>query len=196
MRSIVINREFGSGGREVGRLVAEQAAVRFYDSRIIQDAAAANGLSRDLLERFDERVATNPFASLSMFSGVDSDTASLPYRMYSAIQEVVLAAARTAPAVFVGRCADKILADAGIPFRSVFVYSTDLERKIARAVELDGVSRKAAESYIATMDRTRSRYQQFFTDTTFGDYREYDMCLNSARLSYADCAQVILATVG
>jgi cytidylate kinase len=195
VRSIVINREFGSGGREVGRLVAEQAAVRFYDSRIIQDAAAAKGLSRDLLERFDERVATSPFASIAMFSPVDVETTSLPYRMYSAIQDVVLAAARTAPAVFVGRCADKILADADIPFRSVFVYSTDLERKIARAVEVDGVSRKAAESYIATMDRTRSRYQQFFTDTTFGDYREYDMCLNSARLSYADCAQVILATV-
>jgi cytidylate kinase len=195
VRSIVINREFGSGGREVGRLVAEQGAVRFYDSRIIQDAAAAKGLSRDLLERFDERVATSPFASLSMFSGVDVETSSMPYRMYSAIQDVVLAAARTAPAVFVGRCADKILADAGISFRSVFVYSTDLERKIARAVEVDGVSRKAAESYIAGMDRTRSRYQQFFTDTTFGDYREYDMCLNSARLSYADCARIILATV-
>jgi cytidylate kinase len=195
VRSIVINREFGSGGREVGRLVAEQAAVRFYDSRIIQDAAAAKGLSRDLLERFDERVATSPFASLSMFSGVDVETSSMPYRMYSAIQDVVLAAARTAPAVFVGRCADKILADAGISFRSVFVYSTDLERKIARAVEVDGVSRKAAESYIAGMDRTRSRYQQFFTDTTFGDYREYDICLNSARLSYADCARIILATV-
>lgn len=196
MRSIVINREFGSGGREVARLVAEQAAVSFYDSRIIQDAAASKGLSRDLLERFDERVATSPFASLSMFSGVDVETSSMPYRMYSAIQDVVLAAARTAPAVFVGRCADKILADAGIPFRSVFVYSTDLERKIARAIKVDGVSRKAAESYIASMDRTRSRYQQFFTDTTFGDYREYDMCLNSARLSYADCAQIILDTVG
>jgi hypothetical protein len=46
------------------------------------------------------------------------------------------------------------------------------------------------------MDRTRSRYQQFFTDTKFGDHREYDMCLNSARLSYAECAQVILDTVG
>jgi cytidylate kinase len=195
VRSIVINREFGSGGREVGRLVAEQAAVRFYDSRIIQDAAAAKGLSSDLLARFDERISTNPFVSISMFSGVDPEASSLPYRLYSAIQDVVLVAARTAPAVFVGRCADKILADAGIPFRSIFVYSTDLERKIARAVAMDGVPRKSAENYIATMDRTRSRYQQFFTDTTFGDHREYDMCLNSARLSYADCARVILATV-
>jgi cytidylate kinase len=195
MRSIVINREFGSGGREVGRLVAEQAGLRFYDSHIIQDAAAAKGLSPGLLERFDERIATNPFVSISMFSGVDPEASSLPYRLYSAIQDVVVAAAQTAPAVFVGRCADKILADAGIPFRSVFVYSTDLERKIARAVEVDGVPRKAAENYIAMMDRTRSRYQQFFTDTKFGDHREYDVCLNSARLSYADCARVILATV-
>jgi cytidylate kinase len=196
MRSIVINREFGSGGREVGRLVAEQAVLRFYDSRIIQDAATAKGLSPGMLKRFDERISTNPFASISVFAGVDPETSSMPYRLYSAIQDVVVAAARTAPAVFVGRCADKILADAGIPFRSVFVYSTDLERKITRAMEVDGVLRKSAESHIAAMDRTRSRYQQFFTDTTFGDYREYDLCLNSARLSFADCAEVILATVG
>jgi cytidylate kinase len=195
MRSIVINREFGSGGREVGRLVAEQAHLPFYDSRIIQDAAAAKGLSADLLARFDERIASNPFAAISMFAGGDPEAESLPYRLYSAIQDVVVAAALTAPAVFVGRCADKILADAKIPFRSVFVYSTDLERKIARAVDVDGVPRKSAESYIATMDRTRSRYQQFFTDTKFGDHREYDVCLNSARLSYAECARVILATV-
>jgi cytidylate kinase len=196
MRSIVINREFGSGGREVGRLVAEQAGLRFYDSRIIQDAATAKGLSPGMLERFDERISTNPFVSIAVFAGVDPETSSMPYRLYSAIQDVVVGAARTAPAVFVGRCADKILADAGIPFRSVFVYSTDLERKIQRAVEMDGVARKSAEGYIATMDRTRSRYQQFFTDTTFGDYREYDICLNSARLSFAECANVILATVG
>ena len=196
MRSIVINREFGSGGREVGRLVAEQAGLRFYDSRIIQDAATAKGLSPGMLERFDERISTNPFVSIAVFAGVDPETSSMPYRLYSAIQDVVVGAARTAPAVFVGRCADKILADAGIPFRSVFVYSTDLERKIQRAVEVDGVARKSAEGYIATMDRTRSRYQQLFTDTTFGDYREYDLCLNSARLSYAQCAAVVLATVG
>ena len=61
------------------------------------------------------------------------------------------------------------------------------------AVEVDGVPRKNAEDYIAKMDKSRSRYQQFFTKSRFGDPHEYDMCLNSAHLGYEACAEIILA---
>lgn len=194
-RSIVINREFGSGGREIGRLICERTGMQLYDSRILQDAASGRGLPADLLEGFDERVMTGQLFDLSIFAGTDSETYSMPYRMYGAIADVITEAARTAPAVFIGRCADKILRDADLRFRSVFVYSTDLERKIARATQVDGVPPRDAEKYIAKMDRTRSRYQQFFTGTKFGDHREYDLCLNSGRLGYQGCVDIILASM-
>ncbi|MGC3993419.1 MAG: cytidylate kinase-like family protein [Propionicimonas sp.] len=192
-RSIVINREFGSGGREIGRLICERTGMQFYDSRILQEAAERRGLPHDLLESFDERVATGSYFDLSLIAGTDSETFSIPYRMYGALAEVISDAARTAPAVFIGRCADKILRDAKLRFRSVFIYSTDTERKVARAVEVDGVAPKDAEKYIARMDRTRARYQQFFTGTKFGDYRDYDLCLNSGRLGYEGCVDIVLA---
>ncbi|WP_028709567.1 AAA family ATPase [Propionicicella superfundia] len=194
-KSIVINREFGSGGREIGRLIADRTGLEFYDSRILQEAATRKGLPHDLLASFDERLTTGPFFGLSLIGGVDLDTASLPYRAHAAISEVIVAAAQRAPAVFIGRCADRILADAGLPFRNVFVYSTDKQRKIARAIELDGVAPKHAESYVAKMDKARNRYQQFFTDTTFGDYREYDLCLDSAAFGYEGCVDLILASL-
>lgn len=194
-QSIVINREFGSGGREIGRLIAERTGLEFYDSRILAEAASSRGLPEDLLTQFDERIVTGQFFDLSLITGIDNETFSLPYRMYAAISEVIVAAAKRAPAVFIGRCADRILADADLPLRSVFVYSTDTDAKVARAMTVDGIERKYAESYIAKMDKSRSRYQQFFTGTTFGDPRQYDLCLNSARLGFEGCVRAILATM-
>ena len=194
-RSIVINREFGSGGREIGRMISERTGMEFYDTRVLQEVASSRGLAEGLLADFDERVVIGPYFDLSIIGNVDAELYSLPYRMYAAIADVITEAARTRPAVFIGRCADRILGDAGLPFRGVFIYSTDLERKIARAVELDGVARKDAEKYIARMDKARSRYQQFFTSTRFGDPHEYDLCLNSGRLGYEACVDAILASV-
>lgn len=194
-RSVVINREYGSGGREVGRIVSERTGMQLYDTRILQEAASLRGLPPDQLASFDERVVTGQFFDLSILAGIDSETFSLPYRMYGAIADVITEAAQRAPSVFIGRCADRILRDAGLPFRSVFLYCTDLDRKIARAVEVDGVPRKDAERHIARMDKARERYQQFFTGTRFGDPREYDLCVNTARLGYRACAEIILDAV-
>jgi cytidylate kinase len=191
----VINREYGSGGREIGRRIAERCGMEFYDTRILAEAAASRGLPADLLATFDERVVAGQLFDLSIITGADSGTFSLPYRMYGAIAEVITGAASRAPAVFIGRCADRILLEARIRFRSVFIYSTDMERKIARAAEVDGIDRKHAESHIARMDKARTRYQQFFTATTFGEPHEYDLCLNSARLGFEGCVQTIMASM-
>lgn len=192
-RSIVINREYGSGGREIGRLISERTGMPFYDTRILQEAATRKGLPQDLLESFDERIVTGQFFDLSLMGGTDPETVALPFRMYAAIAEVITEAARVEPGVFIGRCADRILRDAGLRFCGVFIYSTDTDRKVARAIEVDGVPAKDAERHIARMDKARARYQQFFTNTHFGDRHEYDLCLNSGRLDYSVCADLILA---
>jgi hypothetical protein len=191
-QSIVINREYASGGREIGRLISEQTGLEFYDTRILQEAALRQEYSEEMLASFDEQFVGGGFFDFSLLGG-DPELAALPYRIHGAIAQVVTAAAQTAPAVFIGRCADQILIDAELPLRSVFIYSSDIKRRIERAVQVDGVDPKHAEAYIAKMDRSRRRYQQFFTDTKFGDPDSYDLCLNSAKLSYEACAQAILA---
>lgn len=193
-RSIVINREYGSGGREIGRLIAEKAGSEFYDTRLLQEAALRQEYSEEMLATFDEQFVTGGFFDFSLIGG-DPELAALPYRIHGAISEVVVAAATAKPAVFIGRCADQILKDAGLPVRSVFVYSTDMERRVARAVQVDGVNPKHAEAYIAKIDRSRRRYQQFFTDTKFGDPASYDLLLNSAELGYDIAAATVLATI-
>lgn len=194
-QSVVINREFGSGGREIGRMISERTGADFFDSRILQDAAAKRGVPANQLAAFDERLMAGQFLNLSITGFTDPEMTTLPYRMFSAIAEVITEAAKTRPGVFIGRCADVILREANLPVRSVFVYSTDQAAKIERAVDVDGVARKEAEKHIARMDRARSRYQSFFTGTRFGDHREYDLCLNSARLGFKGCANAIIATL-
>jgi CMP/dCMP kinase len=192
-RSVVINREYASGGREVGRIVAQAAGMEFYDTKILHEAALRQEYSEEMLATFDEQFIGGGFFDFALIGG-DPELAALPYRIHGAITEVVVETARKAPAVFIGRCADQMLRDAELPLRSVFIYSTDMQRRIHRAVQVDGVQPKHAEGYIAKMDRARRRYQQFFTDTRFGDLNSYDLCLNSAEISYEDCAKAILAT--
>jgi CMP/dCMP kinase len=191
-QSIVINREYASGGREIGRLIAEQTGQEFYDTRILQEAALRQEYSEEILASFDEQFVGGGFLDFTLLGG-NAELAALPYRIHGAITAVVTAAAIKAPAVFIGRCADQILLDAKLPVLSVFIYSSDLQQRIARAVEVDGVDPKHAEAYIAKMDRSRRRYQQFFTDAKFGDPQSYDLCLNSAKLSYDACARAIIA---
>lgn len=193
IKSIVINREFGSGGREIGRLISERTGLDFLDTGIMAAAAQRRGLPANQLEAFDEHVSAGQYLNLSIIGVTDPDAAALPYKMFGAIAQVITESAQTRPAVFIGRCADSILREAKVPFLSAFVYSTDLAAKIERAVGVDGVPRDEAEKYIARMDKARSRYQQFFTGTHFGDRRQYDLCLNSGRLGYPLCADLIVA---
>lgn len=195
-RSVVINREFGSGGREIGRLISERTGADFYDSRILQEAAARRGVPANQLAAFDERLATAQYLNLSLPGFSDPEFAAMPYRVFSVIADVITEAATVAPGVFIGRCADAILREAQLPLLSVFVLSTDTKAKVARAIEADNVPPKDAEKYIVKMDKTRTRYQQFFTGTRFGDSREYDLCLNSGRLGLAACADAIESLLG
>ena len=93
-----------------------------------------------------ERLAAGQYLNLSMLGIADTQGSALPFRMFGAIADVIKDAAREKPGVFVGRCADVILRDASLPLRSVFIYSTDRQAKIARAVEVDGVPVKDAEA--------------------------------------------------
>ena len=189
--SIVINREFGSGGREIGRRLSEQERMEFYDTRILQDAASSHGIAPNALAALDEKLSAGQFLDMSALGGSNAGTLTVPYVLYSATADVITAAATTRPAVFIGRCADRILHDAHIPFLNVFIFSTNIEKKIARATRVDGVAPRDAKKYIAKMDKARSHYQQFFTGTRFGDYHQYDLCLNSAHLGYTGCVDSI-----
>lgn len=191
-KSIVINREYGSGGRIIGEMIAKKLNMPFFDTNILTEVVKKKGFRPDVLETFDERIVGSVLYNLSMMASHDPLTMDLPYEMYEALSDTIIASAQTEDCIFIGRCANKILEEAKIPFLSVFIYESDMEKRKERAIHSYGIPEENAEAYIKKKDKMRRAYQQFFTHTKFDDYREYDLCLDSGKLGEETCAELII----
>lgn len=191
MRSIVINRQYGSGGREIGKIISEKLNIPFYDSKIYEDAAKKSGLNYGIMKEFDEKLIQNKMYTLATAFYVNPEAMQYPYKLFGAISDTVKDAAIKGPCVFIGRCADKILENENIDFINVYIYA-DMESRIKYAIEKDKISQHSAQSYVNKKDKTRREYQQFFTNTKFGNMEDYDICFNTSKLGYDKCVDAII----
>ena len=179
---VTISREYGSGGRIIGRLVAEKLGIPFYDKEILDMAAEQSGLSREIVEAAELRAKSSfsySLASAMNFGeGMIGDTVSINEKLFVAQYDVIHQIAEAGEGVIVGRCADSILKDRDNLIK-VFIY-TDVERRIDRICEYEKCSRSEAASMIKKADRRRSFYHNYYSDTKWGDRRSYDICIDSS----------------
>lgn len=191
MKTVTIDRTFGSGGREVAARLAELTGVPFFDNEIILKAAENFGVDVGVLKNNDEHYVGSLIYNLSMF-GANGDFESSPvYRTYFAVSETVRKLrAENDGGIFLGRCADVILQGEG-PLIRVFIYSSSMEKRIARTLALEDVSDGKAEIFIHNKDKQRRNYYQFFTDNKWGAPTNYDIMLNTATFDYDKCAKII-----
>ncbi len=181
---IAIGREFGSGGREIARKVAEKLGIKLYDKELITLIAKNSGMSEAVLHDVDE-TATNSFLyalSSGAFSGspiVSSGSAMLPVndKAFIACSKIIKDLAEKESCVIVGRCAESVLKDRD-DLLTVFV-SADLELRIDRIVEYEGISRSEAATVIKRADKKRAGYHNYYSDTRWGSRNAYDLCINS-----------------
>lgn len=194
-QSIVINREYGSGGREIGKIIADKLGMPFFDTKILENTVGKRDLCKDILYEFDEKIVGSLIYDISLMATQDPETIAFPYKMYAAISDTIIEEASKEPCIFIGRCADVILKSKNIDFVSTFIFSTDKEAKKNRAIAVDGVKAKDVDAYIRKKDKARRAYQEFFTNTKFGDYKNYDICLDSSKFGYEKCADIIIKTL-
>ena len=198
---ITIGRELGSGGRSIGKLVAEKLGVPYYDRELIDEAAKESGLSPDFIEKNEQAVTGSFLYNLAMGNSYTygtlgmTGTNALPLTMqvFLAQQKVILEYAKN-PCVLVGRCADFILRERSDVFK-VFIYS-DMEKRIARAVERYGCDRKRAIDLIAKSDKGRARHYSTFTDWDWGSRSNYDLMINSGSVGVERAADIICTCAG
>lgn len=188
---IVINRQYASGGREVARILSERLSIPFYDGRLLQMAAEEYGLSHGVLKDYDEKKMGSLLYSVAVSAGASSNQQMLPYAIFQAQSETIRRLADAGSCILIGRCADYVLRD-HCKFLNVFIYSTSMEARVKRAVEVDGVAEKDAISYITKKDRQRKEHYNFHTDKQWGKMTEYDICLNSSAIGYEACADAII----
>ena len=180
---ITISREYGSGGRYVGRLVAEKLGLKLYDKEFIQRLSEKTGLSSEYIEKKEQkRTALDNLDT--PYAGV-SNTDSLFIEESNLIKEL----AQKESCVIVGRCADFILKDTKNVF-NVFIYSS-MENKIKRATEFYGLSNKEAEKEIKRINKLRSNHYKYYTGNNWGEASNYDLCINSDTFGVEKTADLI-----
>lgn len=197
MQSIVIDREYGSGGREVAKILAEKLGIDFYDGNMLELAGEQYGIDLGVMKNYDEKRTGSLLHDLALLS--DSFTAndehSEPFRVHDAVSRLIKRLAAEKPCIFLGRCADEILRGQE-PFIHVFIYASDMEGKIQRCMEVDGVSRDKAAGFIRQKDSQRKNFQKIFGNGKWDSMPNYDLCINTSAVSYSAAADAIIAAIG
>ena len=182
---ITIGRQFGSGGRALGRRLAKELQIGYYDKELLVEAAKESGLSPEFLTQYDE-ASTNSFLysiamnPSNMLFG-ENGGMSVVQMAAKAQREAVLNVAERGSCVIVGRCADDILHNEE-NLLSIFV-TADEEDRIKRVVRRDKITEKEAKAQMIKMDKKRKSHYTFNTGREWGAAENYGLCLNMSRIS-------------
>ncbi len=190
---ITISRQFGSGGRSIGRAVAEQLGIPFYDKELVDQVALESGFAHKYIEEHGEHA---PGSSLLSYAFAPQGVPGVMHGLSTAdflwnIQcSVILQLAEKGPCVIVGRNADYILKDRPDCLH-VFIHA-DTDFRAERIVRLYGESEKSPEARLAEKDKRRRVHYQHYTGRKWGDALNYDLCLKSNTVGIDQCVRTIV----
>ncbi len=193
---ITISREFGSGGRTIGRKVAEALGIPFYDKELVEQIALESGFAPKFVEEHGEHAPGKSLFSYAFASqgvpGVMNGLSTADF-LWNIQCSVILQLADKGPCVIVGRNADYILKD-----RSDCIHAyihADMAHRADRIVRLYGESEKSPEARLQEKDKRRKLNYQHYTGRSWGQAQNYDVCLNSGRLGIDECVKIIVDMV-
>lgn len=190
---ITISREFGSGGRTIGKEVARQLGIPCYDKDLIEKIAEETGYAKEFIEEESEYAPTNHRMAY-MFLGRGTDGLSNADKIWITQKKVIEDLANKSACVIVGRCADYILKDR-TDCLNVFVFA-DPEFRANRIVKQYGESNLAPEKRLYDKDKKRKLNYKYFTEQEWGRRENYHLCLDSGFLGIEKSVELILHAVG
>lgn len=195
-RVVTISRQFGSGGRTIGRMAAEKLGYKFYDRELVNKVAAESGLSEKFIEDSGEYAnsTTSLLFNLSLAGNYGSGKMSLYDEIYVAQCRIIKELAEQEPCVIVGRCADYILKDRD-DCLNVFIH-TDMKNRAERIVKLYGQTEKSPEKRLKEKDNKRKVYYKNYTGRNWGLVENYHLALDSACIGLERCAELIAEIAG
>lgn len=191
-----IGRQFGSGGREVGKKLAEKLGIPFYDKELLSLAAKDSGLSESLFHNADEKPTSSLLYSLVM-GNYPMASGALGFNEMPLNDQIFLIQSKTVrkvadqgSCVIIGRCADYILRDDPAVL-SVFIHAP-LEERVKRATELYNVPADKAEDVCLKNDKSRANFYNYYSDQKWGMCRSYELALDSSVLGIEGCVDAII----
>ena len=181
---ITISREYGSGGRYVGKLIANKLGIKLYDKNFITKVALETGLSEEYIKHHEQKRETLAGLNNGYYVGLNNSD-----ELFIKESEIIKQIAEKESCVIIGRCADFILKDRKDVLK-VFIYS-DMENKIKRATEFYGLDKQKAEKEIKRINKLRANHYKYYTDQEWDNHANYDICINSDELGVEKAADLI-----
>lgn len=190
---VTIGRQFGSGGRHIGELVAKELGVPFMDEELITLAADNSELCKEAVAEADERSANSLLYTLAMGSSamLHSSQYHMPIndKVFLVQSDIIRGAAEKGSAVIVGRCADYVLRDHP-RLLSVFIYAEN-DFRINNVATRGKITKAEAQSLINKTDRRRANYYNFYTGNRWGVMENYDLTVDGSKLGAEKTAKLI-----
>jgi len=187
-RIIAIGRQFGSGGRTIGKKVAEKLGIPCYDDQILERMALESGLVPEYLKEQNEKAAARNRFSHVLTAGMFLGN-SYQDDLWALQNKIIRELADQGPCVFVGFCSEYILRKHDNCLRA-FIYA-DLDKRAKRIVEQYGETDTAPEKRVKDKDRNRAAYYQYYTDLKWGAAKNYHISLNSGTLGIDACVDIL-----
>lgn len=192
---ITIGRQFGSGGRQIGKLLSEKLGIPYYDKEILAEAAKDSGICEEILEHHDEKPTKSLLFSLVTGAQMHGNLGGymdmpLNHKIFLAQFDAIRRVASEGGCIIVGRCADYVLRDK--PNAVKLFVKADMRQRMERAVAVHGVEIAKAEDYVRKMDKQRASYYNYYSTTTWGDVNNYDLCLDTGKLGIEGSVELIM----
>lgn len=187
-RIITISREFGSGGRTIGKMVAKELNIPCYDNEILEKLAEESGFTKEYVKEQSE-YAPHPAWFMNTLLNRNGHGMSNQDYLWIIQQRMIQDIAEKGPCVIVGRCGDYILRDRH-DLLKVFIHA-DFEFRSNRILKVYGETEEPTEKRLSDKDRKRKAYYQFYTDTEWGKAENYHIALDSGKIGIQRCADII-----
>lgn len=194
--AITIARQYGSGGRVIGEKTAELLGYKYIDREFITLAAQKSGYHADVIHSADEKATNSLLYTLAMGSSVfgaphTGYNFDVPIndKLFIIQSDIIKSQLDESSCVFVGRCADYVLAENKNKI-SVFLYS-DIDARIKRICERHNVDEAEAKNLITKTDKRRMNYYNFYTGKKWGKFDNYDLSINTDTLGLDGTAELI-----
>jgi len=195
MRKIItINRQFGSGGREVGKRLADALQIAYYDKELISKIAVETHLAPNYIEKFEESVASRRYpitfgSSFSMSPLSPNDTIQI------AQTKIIKELANIGDCVIVGRCADFILKEQDT--LNIFIYSSDMNMRIQRCYDKSSADKETSKEQmrkeILAIDKQRGKYNSYYTGQDWQSMSNYNLCIDTSKFDIKKAVKLIVS---
>lgn len=187
---ITISREYGSGGREIGRKLASKLGIPFYDNELITIAAKKSGFAEEMFQQADLKPTGSLLYTLSLFGGGGAGfDLPLSDKIYLIQSDIIKEVAAQGSCVIVGRCADYVLRENPSLIR-IFVHA-DLQSRIERSIRVNELNEDKAKEKLLRIDKRRSSYYNYYTNQRWGRAEHFDLSINSAKLGVDGAVEVL-----